>query len=79
MRLMSAYVNLVPALAPRSPTGGITMAKNKNRKPAGPKNRAQQSEHPQRPAAEEHDSAVSHIQGGPADGARKKQKSFGHN
>ncbi|WP_318204045.1 hypothetical protein [Streptomyces sp. SCL15-4] len=55
------------------------MAKNKNRKPAGPKNRAQQSEHPQRPAAEEHDSAVSHIQGGPAEGARKKQKSFGHN
>lgn len=79
MRLMSAYVNLVPALAPRSPTGGITMAKNKNRKQAGPKNRAQESEHAQRPPAQEPESPVSHIQGGPAEGARKKQKSFGHN
>ncbi|GAA2727751.1 hypothetical protein [Streptomyces nogalater] len=55
------------------------MAKNKNRKQAGPKNRAQQSEHAQRPPAEEHESPVSHIQGGPTEGARKKQKSFGHN
>ncbi|MFF4711733.1 hypothetical protein ACFY2V_10020 [Streptomyces eurythermus] len=54
------------------------MAKNKNRKQAGPKNRAQQSEHAQRPPAEEHESPVSHIQG-PAEGAGKKRKSFGHN
>ncbi|QTD97948.1 hypothetical protein [Streptomyces cyanogenus] len=55
------------------------MAKNKNRKQAGPQNRAQQNEHAQRPPAEEHESPVSHIQGSPADAARKKQKSFGHN
>ncbi|MEV6807182.1 hypothetical protein ACH4NF_06260 [Streptomyces sp. NPDC017248] len=56
------------------------MAKNKNRKQAGPQNRTPRTEHAQRPAAEEHaDSPVSHIQGGPADATRKKQKSFGHN
>ncbi len=80
MRLLSAYVNLVPALAPRSPTGGITMAKNKNRKQAGPQNRAQQPEHAQRPSAEEHEPQMAHVPGSPSDGARgKKQKSFGHN
>ncbi|GGS86568.1 hypothetical protein [Streptomyces cinerochromogenes] len=55
------------------------MAKNKNRKQAGPQNRERQSEHAQRPPAEENESPVSHIQGGPSDAARKKQKSFGHN
>ncbi|GGW18883.1 hypothetical protein [Streptomyces capoamus] len=55
------------------------MAKNKNRKQSGPQNRTQQTEHAQRPAAEEHESPVSHIQGGPAESGRKKQKSFGHN
>ncbi|MER5856494.1 hypothetical protein ACFV2Z_28930 [Streptomyces sp. NPDC059688] len=54
------------------------MAKNKNRKQAGPQNRAQQTEHAQRPTAEEHE-PVSHIQGSPADVARKQQKRFGHN
>ncbi|MFE4969804.1 hypothetical protein [Streptomyces sp. NPDC056660] len=58
------------------------MAKNKNRK-GGSQNRTPQSEqtheHPQRTSTESHDSPVSHIQGSPADVARKKQKSFGHN
>ncbi|MER5788566.1 hypothetical protein [Streptomyces sp. NPDC001980] len=58
------------------------MAKNKNRK-GGSQNRTPQSEqtheHGQRTSSESQDSPVSHIQGSPADVARKKQKSFGHN
>ncbi|MER6029043.1 hypothetical protein [Streptomyces sp. NPDC001851] len=58
------------------------MAKNKNRKQGGPQNRAPQGEqaheHAQR-SQEAHESPVAHIQGSPADGPRKKQKSFGHN
>ncbi|EST23141.1 hypothetical protein [Streptomyces roseochromogenus] len=58
------------------------MAKNKNRKQGAPQNRPSQAEqareHTQR-QSEAHESPVSHIQGGPADVARKKQKSFGHN
>ncbi|MFF7975486.1 hypothetical protein [Streptomyces sp. NPDC007905] len=59
------------------------MAKNKNRKQAGPQNRAPQNEHAQeraqRPSAEEHESSMAHVPGSPSDAARKKQKSFGHN
>ncbi|MEU7423933.1 MULTISPECIES: hypothetical protein [unclassified Streptomyces] len=59
------------------------MAKNKNRKQAGPQNRASQAEqaheHAQRTSPETNESPVAHIQGSPADAARKKQKSFGHN
>jgi hypothetical protein len=59
------------------------MAKNKNRKQAGPQNRAQQSEHAQeraqRPSAEEQESPMAGVAGSPADAARKKHKSFGHN
>ncbi|MEV5955273.1 hypothetical protein AB0M11_16125 [Streptomyces sp. NPDC051987] len=58
------------------------MAKNKNRK-GGSQNRTPQAEqsheHGQRAQSESHESPVSHIQGSPADVARKKQKSFGHN
>ncbi|WP_406434793.1 hypothetical protein OHB00_14020 [Streptomyces sp. NBC_00631] len=58
------------------------MAKNKNRK-GGSQNRTSQAEqtheHGQRTSHEPQDSPVSHIQGSPADVARKKQKSFGHN
>lgn len=58
------------------------MAKNKNRKQGGPQNRAPQTEqaheHAQR-SQESHESPVTHIQGSPAEVARKKQKSFGHN
>ncbi|MFG3201787.1 hypothetical protein [Streptomyces sp. NPDC048192] len=59
------------------------MAKNKNRKQAGPQNRAQHSEHTQeraqRPSAEEHESPMAGVAGSPADAAGKKRKSFGHN
>ncbi|WP_225831259.1 hypothetical protein [Streptomyces sp. NK08204] len=59
------------------------MAKNKNRKQGGPQNRASQTEqaqeHAQRSSTEAHESPVSHIQGSPADVARKQQKRFGHN
>ncbi|MFD5540318.1 hypothetical protein ACFWIJ_21505 [Streptomyces sp. NPDC127079] len=59
------------------------MAKNKNRKQGGSQNRAPQAEraheHAQRTSAESHDSPVSHIQGSPADVARRQQKRFGHN
>jgi hypothetical protein len=59
------------------------MAKNKNRKQAGPQNRSSQAketqEQAQRPAAETHQSSVPQAQGSPANVARKKQKSFGHN
>ncbi|MEU9448286.1 hypothetical protein [Streptomyces sp. NPDC048277] len=59
------------------------MAKNKNRKQGGSDKRASQAEqaqeHAQRSSTESHDSPVSHIQGSPADVARKQQKRFGHN
>ncbi|MCS0603972.1 hypothetical protein NX794_22575 [Streptomyces sp. LP11] len=61
------------------------MAKNKNRKQAGPQNRAQQNERAQeraqRPSAEEQDSSLAGVAGGPADDVHqpKKRKSFGHN
>lgn len=59
------------------------MAKNKNRKQAGPQNRAAQGEQPQqqspRTTTESHEASMAHAQGGPADGARKQKKSFGHN
>ncbi|MEU1160146.1 hypothetical protein ACIPX0_06260 [Streptomyces sp. NPDC090075] len=60
------------------------MAKNKNRKGGSQSRTAQQQteqthEHGQRTSGESQDSPVSHIQGSPADVARKKQKSFGHN
>ncbi|OIJ68728.1 hypothetical protein [Streptomyces mangrovisoli] len=59
------------------------MAKNKNRKQAGPQNRASQaekfSEQAQQTAMEAHSSPDSRIQGSPADVARKQQKRFGHN
>ena len=59
------------------------MAKNKNRKQAGPQNRPskaeQAQEHTQRPAAETHASPMAQAPGSPADATRKKQKSFGHN
>ncbi|MFG2935330.1 hypothetical protein [Streptomyces sp. NPDC048282] len=59
------------------------MAKNKNRKGGSQNRTAQQTEqtheHGQRTSGESQDSPVSHIQGSPADVARKKQKSFGHN
>ncbi|MEW2514910.1 hypothetical protein [Streptomyces sp. NPDC046870] len=55
------------------------MAKNKNRKQSGPQNRAPQSEHAQRPQAEEHEPPMAHAPGSPSEAVRKKQKSFGHN
>ncbi|WP_181139022.1 hypothetical protein [Streptomyces sp. Ru72] len=57
------------------------MAKNKNRKQAGPQNRSPKAEQAQeqRPAAEAHTSPMAQAPGSPADATRKKQKSFGHN
>ncbi|MFF4955771.1 hypothetical protein [Streptomyces sp. NPDC001222] len=60
------------------------MAKNKNRKQAGPQNRSSQAEQaPEKgqrsSTAEAHESPIAQVQGSPADVARKKQKSFGHN
>ncbi|MCW7946421.1 hypothetical protein AAW14_31635 [Streptomyces hygroscopicus] len=59
------------------------MAKNKNRKQAGPQNRPSQAEQSKerthRPAAESHESPIPQTQGSPADVARKQQKRFGHN
>ncbi|MGW5969405.1 hypothetical protein [Streptomyces sp. NPDC055186] len=78
MRPSFGYVSLVPALAPRSPAGGITMAKNKNRErkqqPAG---RSQQATQPAaaEPQTEQHGPQIT-----PDDVARKgRQKRFGHN
>ncbi|MYV49294.1 hypothetical protein GT031_27985 [Streptomyces sp. SID2888] len=82
MRSLSAYVNLIPALAPRSPTGGITMAKNKNRKQQGSsQNRSAQPEEAQeqRTAQETHQSPMPQSQGGSSGAARRQQKRFGHN
>lgn len=59
------------------------MAKNKNRKQAGPQNRSSQAEQAheqaQRSSVEAHESSITHAQGSPADAARKQQKRFGHN
>ena len=59
------------------------MAKNKNRKQGSRQNRASQAEQApeqaQRSSAEPQQSPMAHVPGSPADVARKKQKSFGHN
>ncbi|MEU6095505.1 hypothetical protein [Streptomyces sp. NPDC047079] len=60
------------------------MAKNKNRKQAGPQNRSSKAEQAQEQgqrssATETHESPVAQVQGSPADVARKKKQSFGHN
>ncbi|MFI9391540.1 hypothetical protein ACIG53_11730 [Streptomyces bauhiniae] len=57
------------------------MAKNKNRKQTGPKNRASQAEQPQRSneQAPEAQEATAQIAGGQPDHTRKQNKRFGHN
>lgn len=59
------------------------MAKNKNRKQDAQQNRRPQAEQAeqqaQRSSAETQAPPISQPQGSPADVARKKQKSFGHN
>lgn len=79
MRLLPAYVNLVPALAPRFPLRRqITMAKNKkqNRKQPQSERGRQEDQHSSMEAqAEQRATQVT-----PGDVARKgRQKSFGHN
>ncbi|QWB26207.1 hypothetical protein KJK29_28605 [Streptomyces koelreuteriae] len=79
MRSLSACVNLVPALAPRSPTGGITMAKNKNRdrKQQRPTERGQRAD--RSPAAQTEPQPEVEV-AAPGDIAtRKRKRSFGHN
>jgi hypothetical protein len=79
MRSLSAYVNLVPALAPRSPTGGITMAKNKNRDRKQPRaERASQSS--QTSTLEPQDEQrTSQATPGEITARKGRQKRFGHN
>ncbi|GGX53975.1 hypothetical protein [Streptomyces minutiscleroticus] len=59
------------------------MAKNKNRKQPGQQERSTQAgPAPERAvgsAAESQQATLSHVQGSPADVARKQQKRFGHN
>ncbi|MEU9183506.1 hypothetical protein AB0D14_02850 [Streptomyces sp. NPDC048484] len=59
------------------------MAKNKNRKQGGERDRSSQTERTQeqadRSSTEAQRSPMSQIQGNPADVARKHQKRFGHN
>jgi hypothetical protein len=57
------------------------MAKNKNRKQTGPKNRASQAEQSQRSSeqAPEAQEATAQIAGGQQDHTRKQNKRFGHN
>jgi hypothetical protein len=59
------------------------MAKNKNRKQGGERDRSTQTERAQeqaqRSAAEAQRSPMSQAQGSPADVARKHQRRFGHN
>ncbi len=79
MHSLSAYVNLVPALAPRSPTGGITMAKNKKQDRKQPQSERGGQRAAQQtllePEPEQHATPVT-----PGDMARKgRQKRFGHN
>ncbi|OUD00934.1 hypothetical protein CA983_22880 [Streptomyces swartbergensis] len=78
MRSLSACVNLVPALAPRSPTGGTTMAKNKNRdrKQQRPTERGQRAD--RRPTAEAEPQPEVEVTPGDV-ASRKRKRSFGHN
>ncbi|MFF0381161.1 MULTISPECIES: hypothetical protein [unclassified Streptomyces] len=57
------------------------MAKNKNRKQTGPKNRASQAEQSQRSGeqASEAQETTAQIAGGQPDYAHKQNKRFGHN
>ncbi|GAA3034603.1 hypothetical protein [Streptomyces glomeratus] len=58
------------------------MAKNKNRKQAGPQNRSSKAEqaHEQgQRSSETHESPIAQVQGSPTEVARKKKQSFGHN
>ncbi|MFF9396367.1 hypothetical protein [Streptomyces griseoluteus] len=57
------------------------MAKNKNRKQTGPKNRASQADQTQRSSeqAPEAQEATAQIAGGQQDYTRKQNKRFGHN
>jgi hypothetical protein len=83
MRRFIAYVSLAAALAPRIPTGGITMAKNKNRKQSGQPDRSSAAERggeqAKSTAYESQAQPQSQAQGSPADVARKHQRRFGHN
>ncbi|MFI1729554.1 hypothetical protein ACH40E_10010 [Streptomyces acidicola] len=55
------------------------MAKNKNRKQDAQPSRRPQAEEQEQRNSPESQSPMSQPQGSPADVARKKQKSFGHN
>ncbi|GAA3841730.1 hypothetical protein ACFS5L_00620 [Streptomyces phyllanthi] len=59
------------------------MAKNKNRKQADRQSRTSRPEHMEeqdgRSPMETQQTSIAQPQGNPADVARKKQKSFGHN
>ncbi|MCX4663225.1 hypothetical protein [Streptomyces uncialis] len=84
MRALSAYVNLVAALDPGSPSGGITMAKNKHRKHGGQQqdrsSAAEQSAEEARRSSLESQTEQRGSQVTPGDVARKgRQKRFGHN
>jgi hypothetical protein len=78
MRSLSAYVNLVAALAPRSPTGGITMAKKQKqdrKQPQSERGQQQAQQSSMETQAEQRATQVT-----PGDMARKgRQKRFGHN
>jgi hypothetical protein len=80
---MRRYVNLTAVLAPRFPTGGITMAKNKNRKQGSRHDRVSASERGSQEANstayESQPQPQSQAQGSPTDVARKHQRRFGHN
>ncbi|MGW2209018.1 hypothetical protein [Streptomyces sp. NPDC001781] len=56
------------------------MAKNKNRKQTGPKNRASQAEQsPRSEQAPQAQEATAQIAGGQQDHTRRQNKRFGHN
>ncbi|MFE0350471.1 hypothetical protein [Streptomyces griseoluteus] len=55
------------------------MAKNKNRKQTGPKNRTSQAEQRSSEQAPEAQEATAQIAGGQQDYTRKQNKRFGHN
>jgi hypothetical protein len=79
MRSLSAYVNLVAALAPKFPDGGTVMAKNKNNRDRkqSPSERTQQAD---RPAAQSRDEQLAPPLANTDTAVRgKRQKRFGHN
>lgn len=79
MRSLSAYVNLVEALATDFPTGGTIMAKNKNNRDRK-QSKSERTQQADRPVAAVRDEQLAPPLAHTDTAVRgKRQKRFGHN